>query len=269
MFRYGVADEKVRSDEELRAFFGAKHLMRLDQSWSEGLVAFLTLLPVRGLLLVIFLIGLFIEMTHPGAFMPGAIAVVALVGLVAPPLLIDLANWWQGAAILVGIVLIALEIFVFPGFGVPGVLGLLLVLGGLVGVFVPQGVTFPGTPLQERGLAAGAVTVLLSMMTAGVGMYFIARHFGSIPILGRLVLKDGPAEESSSDEMLLAMAETQGDVKVGTVGVAITPLRPAGRVDLDGRVVDVVAGIGFIPSGARVCVTGVSEFRITVEPYGA
>src|SRR4030095_1628705 len=89
---FGLLAGTVNNDEELKAFFGAKHLVRLDQSWSEGLVSFLTRRPLRGVLLAIFLLALFVEMTHPGVMLPGAIAFVAMIGLLAPPLLIDLAS---------------------------------------------------------------------------------------------------------------------------------------------------------------------------------
>ncbi len=270
LLRYDFANETVRNDAELSAYFGAKHLLRMNQSWSEGLVAFLTLLPVRGVLLVVFLLGLFIEMTHPGVVLPGAIALLALVGLLAPPLLIDLANWWEVAAILGGIVLILLEIFVIPGFGVVGVAGVLLLLGGLIGTFVPEGSMFPDTPARERGLVYGAVTMLLSFVTAGALMYVVARNFGSIPLLNRLVLADPtPPDEQPGDELLRAMSEVQGPVRVGMRGVAVTPLRPAGRVQLSGegeeRIVDVISEFGFLDAGERVRVVSVSEFRIGVE----
>jgi membrane-bound serine protease (ClpP class) len=265
MLRYGLAEDIVRNDQELLARFGAKQILRLDASWSEGLVGFLTMLPVRGLLVVVFLLGLFIEMTHPGAALPGAIAIVALVGLLAPPLLINLANWWEVAAILAGIVLVVLELFVIPGFGVPGVLGILLILGGLIGTFVPEGAYFDGSAQREAGLTYGAVTTLLSFITAGVLMYFAAKHFGSLPVLNRLMLKDTTPDDESSEPMLGAMDTGAGELTVGMVGRAVTPLRPSGRVEIDGRIVDVVAEAGLIPAGAQVRVTSVGEFRIGVD----
>ena len=264
--RYGFATDVVRNDEELKAHFGAKHLLRLNQSWSEGMVAVLTWFPVRGLLIVVFLIALFIEMTHPGLIAPGAIAAGALIALLAPPLLINMANWWEIAAILAGIVLIALEIFVIPGFGVAGVLGLLLLFGGLIGTFVPQGTLFPDSTKTRNDLLYGVTTLVMSVATSGVGMYFISKHFKSLPFLNKLVLKDPVGEEIGPD-LLASMAETMGPVRRGMVGTAITPLRPAGRVEMGpgGRIIDVVAELGFIPAGAKVKITSVSDFRIGVE----
>jgi membrane-bound serine protease (ClpP class) len=206
-------------------------------------------------------------MTHPGLVAPGAIAALALVGLIAPPLLINMANWWEVAAILVGIVLIALEILVIPGFGVAGVLGLLLLFGGLIGTFVPHGSLFPDSPRARNDLLYGVATVVMSVVTSGVAMYFISKNFKSLPLFGKLVLKDPVGnDDDSGQDLLAAMAESTGPVKKGMVGTAITPLRPAGRVELGGgRIIDVVAELGFIPSGAAVKVTSVSEFRIGVE----
>jgi membrane-bound serine protease (ClpP class) len=62
------------------------------------------------------------------------------------------------------------------------------------------------------------------------------------------------------------MSLDAGAVKVGSPGVAITPLRPAGRVQLGDRVIDVVSEIGYIPAGAPVKVVNVTDFRIGVEP---
>lgn len=264
--RYGLATDVVRNDQELQAYFGAKHLLRMNQSWSEGMVAVLTWFPVRGLLIVVFLIALFIEMTHPGLIAPGAIAAGALIALLAPPLLINMANWWEIAAILAGIVLIALEIFVIPGFGVAGVLGMLLLFGGLIGTFVPQGTLFPDSTRARNDLLYGVTTLVMSVATSGVAMYFISKHFKSLPFLNKLVLKDPVGEEIGPD-LLASMAETLGPVRRGMIGTAITPLRPAGRVEMGpgGRIIDVVAELGFIPAGAKVKITSVSDFRIGVE----
>jgi membrane-bound serine protease (ClpP class) len=103
-------------------------------------------------------------------------------------------------------------------------------------------------------------------------MYFVARHFGSLPIVSRLVLKDGVVDDDG-DEMgdeLLAAAEPPlaTPMRVGMTGTALTPLRPVGRVEFGDRIVDVVAAGGYIPAGARVRIYKVSEFSIDVEPVG-
>jgi len=216
----------------------------------------------------VFLLALFIEMTHPGLILPGAIAAGALVGLLAPPMLINMASWWEVAAIASGLLLIVLEIFVIPGFGVFGLLGLVLLFGGIVGTFVPQGGLFPDSPGPRTDLLYGAVTLILAIGTSGVLMYFVSRHFASLPIFHRLVLKETVYDEDKAgDEMLAVMGEGTGKLRTGMVGTAMTPLRPAGRIELSGgRIIDVVSDTGYIASGTLVRVTGVSDFRVGVEP---
>lgn len=274
LHRYGLASETITNDEELKQFFGARNMIRLRPTWSEGLVTFLTWRPIQGLLVVVFLLALFIEMTSPGMGLPGTVAAVALLALLAPPLLINLASWWVAAAIVGGIAMLAVEFFLLPGMGVFGLVGLLMLFGGLLGLFIPDSAFFPDTPARQNDLLYGAATLLLALTTSGILMYFVARHFGSLPIVNRLVLKDPGALDDDADDLggseLLAAAEppAAGALTVGTTGVAITPLRPVGRVEFQDRIVDVSAVDGYIPAGARVRICKVSEFRIEVEPAG-
>ncbi len=257
----------IRNDADLLAYVQGKHIIRLDQSWSEGLVLVMTHWTVRAVLIIVFLIALFIEMTHAGAIVPGAIALVALAALIAPPMLIGMSGWWALAAILVGIVLLVLEVLVFPGFGVAGVLGLVLLFVGLVGTFLPRGGGFfPG--VGEGGTTAlhGATIVLLSMFSAGVGMFFVAKHFKSLPILGRLVLTDPGSTEESEGFLVEAMEGPQAGIKVGDTGIALTPMRPSGRVEIGDRVLDAVAEFGFIDAGSKVRVARRDGFSMGVEP---
>ena len=269
MRRFGLSTAIVDTDEQLRAYFGAKNMTRTDRSWSESLVAFLTMLPVRGVLIVVFLLALFIEMTSPGMVVPGGVALAALVALLAPPALIGMAGWWEIAAIGLGICLILIELLVLPGFGVFGVIGLVSLFGGLVGTFIPDGSggLFPGGAAQTNALY-GVATVVLATATAGVGVFFIAKHFGTIPFIGKLVLADGVARNDTGvedDELRLAGERHEGGVRVGSAGVAVTPLRPSGTIDVEGEVVDAVSESGFIEADERVTIVARRGFSWVVE----
>lgn len=261
---FGFATAAIRSDQELQAFLGAKHLARLDQSWSESLVNLMTHRIIRMVLVVIFLLSLFIAMTHPGVIVPELIALVSLVALLAPPMLVGMANWWEIAAIVCGIAMIFLEIFVIPGFGVVGILGLLLLFGGLLGTFVPGGGLFPASAAAQKDLLYGVASLLVAVFTSIAGMYYLSKHFGSLPVVSRLILKD-PAPVDSEAGLLAAMGHAEGDFAPGAEGLTITPLRPAGRVQIGERIVDVVAEMGYIAAGKRVRVVKSDEFRTVVE----
>jgi membrane-bound serine protease (ClpP class) len=255
----------IRSDADLMTFMGAQTIARADVSWSEGMAGFLNNFVVKGVLIVIFLIALFIEMTHPGTIIPGCTALLALVLLVGPSFLEGMSGWWTALAIVSGLVLLGIEAFVIPGFGVAGVLGMILLFAGLVGTFLPAGGGF-STPQGQSDMLWGATTVLLAGATAGFGMWMIAKHFGSLPVLGRLVLKN-PSADDESESILAAMdPDPDAEVMPGEIGTALTPLRPAGRVDMGDRVVDAISEFGFIPAGAKVRIVSASQMRIGVEP---
>lgn len=255
----------IRSDNDLRAFFQASKLTRYDRSWTDSVILVMTHTGVRILLIIIFLVATFVEITHPGAAAPGFIALLALAGLIAPPLLIGVATWWALAAIVLGIVLLIVEIFVTPGFGAAGIFGVLFLFLGLLGVFIPGpagGGLIPSGPEARAQLLYACLFVLIAMTTSAGIIAVLARYFGSVPGLNRLVLA---APGSSDDEIIYSPTADDDRPSVGDTGVAITPLRPAGRVEIDGRIIDAVAEFGIIDPGARVRVSSIDGPRVGVE----
>ena len=267
--RFGLTSATINSDDELKAFFGAKTLARTNQNWSEHMVRFLTSLPVRGLLIVLLLLGLFFEMVSPGTMVGGGVAVVALAALLAPPALIGMANWWEIVAIGLGLVFVLIEVLVIPGFGVFGVLGVLLLFGGLIGTFIPDGSGgLFGAGGSSGELFGALTTVILAVATASVGAYFISKHFGSLPLLNKLILGASSDEEDLPDSVLAAAAPLSPvmDVGPGDVGVAVTTLRPSGRVIVGGHGLNAVAKRGIIDANRPIRIVRFDGFDWVVEP---
>lgn len=266
--RYGLASAVVRDDVELRAFFGGQHVRRLEQNWSERAVRVLLHPVVRGVLIVVFVVGLFLEMSSPGLAAPGLAAGVSLVLFLAPSFLVGLANWWEIAAIVVGTGLLFVELFLLPGFGVFGVVGMVVLLGGLIGTFAgDSGGMFPDSPRERHDLLYGAVTVLLALASSGVAIWLLTRHLGSLPVLGRLVLQPRAEEPSAGDALLAAMGAGADTIGPGAVGRTITPLRPIGQAEFGDRIVDVASALGYIPAGREIRVVGRGDLgRLIVEP---
>lgn len=262
---YGLATTTIRDEQELKAYFGAQTLVRYDESWSEVTARFLMSFPVRALLIVIFLISLFIELAAPGIGVFGITAMVALLVLVGAPAMVGLAQWWGIAMVFLGLILIAVELFMLPGVGVAGLLGLLSLLIGMVGAFV----TGDLSSTQGRyELWASVTTVITSFFAAGVLIWLISRQLKTLPFLDRVVLRtELGATPASSTGMLETMGATTGQrvLQVGDVGVAHTSLRPNGRASIDDRLVDVQSVDGFIEKGTPVRVVSVGRFVIEVE----
>ena len=266
---YGLASAVISNDSDLLSHFGAASITRYDQSWSESMVRFLVSLPVRGVLIIIFLVCLFIEIAAPGIGVFGTVAAVALLVLIGAPTLAGMAQWWEVVLIVAGLALVLAELFLIPGTGLAGMAGVVSLLVGLVATFVS------GDLSSEQGQAqmwTGLVTTLLAIFIAGVGMWLISRQIYSFPVVNRLILHEelpaattaGQAEQSTS--LLEAMGgATPPRVRINDVGSAVTDLRPAGRANLGGRLLDVQSTGAYIPRGAAVRVIAVQGIVIEVE----
>lgn len=272
LVRFGLATEVVSDEAELKAFFGATQLRRLPKTPTERFVGFMTNPMVRGALIVLFLVCMFLELTSPGLTFPGIIAACALAGLLVPPALIDMASWWEIIAVLAGIVLIAAEVFVLPGFGICGVAGIILLFVGLIGTFVqPQSGVFPSSPQAMREVTWGVLTVIVAFTVAGVAGFFLWRSLPQLPMFKGLVLDERASTDGdSSDEggLLAAMASQAQPVNVGDEGVAVSPLRPIGRARFGDAIVEVQAdsrGTGFVQAGDRVRVVRIEGRVIGVD----
>jgi len=275
MERYGLLAERVNNEEQLRSFFGATTVRVLEPQWSESLVRVLTSRWMQGLLIVIFLISLFLEMTHPGLILPGTVAGLALLCLVGPPILIGAAGWWHVIAIVAGILLLLVEVLLLPGMLAPGLIGVLLLFGGLLAALMPGGARgmFPGESSSAAVLYPAAM-LAGSTLVAGIAIFFITKHLPSLPLFGRLVIQNdftgrtalaggntGAAGATATHELL-----SDGSLEIGAVGVATTPLRPAGKVMFGDRVVDVLSSEGFVAAGTRVRLIEAERMRLVVQP---
>lgn len=261
----GFSSGIVNNDAELLAFMGASTMDRANESWSEGLVRFMTSMPVRGLLIAIFLIAMFVELITPGSGIGGTVAVLTLIAMIAPPAMIGLAGWWEIIAIILGLLFLAIEAFVLPGFGVFGILGLISLFAGILWSFIPAGssLTSPGT---QQDLLGALVTVMLASFSAGVIIWLISRNLERLPVFDRFILSAVSGDsEAGHQSIFSAMSPETHTLRVGETGTATTDLRPAGQADINDKLLDVVAEFGYIEAGTPIRVTSVEAMRIVVD----
>ncbi len=273
---YGLATAVVANDEQLKSYFGASALRRYDGWWSESVARFLMRPGIRAVLLVIFVVCFLIELTSPGFGVFGTTAAVSMLIFIGAPWLAGLAQWWEIALILIGLVLVAVELFVLPGFGVPGLAGVLCLLVGVIGTFVGGDVR---SPAGQSQLLGGLVATFTAIAAAGVCTWLLFRQIEHLPLLRRLILRSevgspapgggggfapgGPG--SGSTGLLEAMGPAAPLIKAGDIGVAETDLRLVGRASFAGRLVDVESIGPYIERGTPVRVVRVGTFSIEVE----
>ncbi len=256
--RYGFAVARINTDDELLAHFGAKSLVRYDESWSEYLVRFLISWPVRGLLIVVTLLCFFIEMITPGVGAFGAVAAGALLLLIGAPALAGLAQWWEIMLIVIGFGLIALELLVVPGFGVAGVLGALCLLVGLVFSFVGGDLR---TPRAQNDLLIGFFAVLGAFALSLIGIGIVMRRMHTSPFFRKFVLERAVGD--ASQVAMVGFGTALPDV--GVIGIATTDLRPSGKIRIDDGVFDARTSGAWIARGSQIRVVGRDGLGLIVE----
>ncbi len=193
------------------------------------------------------------------------------------PLLAGYATWWEIVLILGGLAMIAFEIFVFPHSGLMVVGGVLMMVIGLVLTFVggePAGGShfFPRLPGTMTALKHGLAFVTAGLICSALLSAWLSRFLPRIPYFNRLVLTataGGGAATAASGGMVPAPKSTWPPV--GSVGRAVTPLKPGGSAEFpnatgtDSLIFSVVSESGFLDVGSPVIVREVGGGRVVVR----
>ncbi len=265
---YGFSKGVVTDEDGLCSRYDLATVFRIKRSWSEDLAYWLTSIYVRGFLMVIILLGAYVEFHTPGVGVPGLVALICLAIFVGAPYLTGLANVWEILCLAVGVILIALELFVIPGFGIAGISGLALVLVALLATFVPDEpgrslpLYIPAMPATLHGLKVALVTIVCSMVTSLIGMVMLSRFLPRLPLFKQLVpANPTPSEVQMNDPY-------RGLARVGDIGEAAGPLRPAGKARFGVALVDVVTQGEYLEPQTRVEVIERRGNHVVVRAVG-
>jgi membrane-bound serine protease (ClpP class) len=250
-----VADVRADSLEAVLAHLklGNAEIRRVSENWAEQLVRFLTHPILSSLLMTVGMLGIIIELRTPGFGVPGALGITSLGLFFWGHWLVRLAGWEEILLVAVGLLLLAVELFVIPGFGITGILGILAILAGLVLSLLGAGAT-------ATSVVSAAARVAVSLLIAVVAAVALLRVLPRLPFGRQLILDTGLtaltgwASPPESDRRWL-----------GKGGTTVSPLRPAGIADLDGERVDVVSQGEWIDAGSPIEVIRVEGNRIVVR----
>ncbi|MEM8606388.1 MAG: NfeD family protein [Myxococcota bacterium] len=254
--KLGIADGEAPDLDAVLADLTLKDpkVERVELNWGEEVARWLTEPTVSGLLLSVGMLGLMI------AFYTRSVGPFTVAGFCSLALffgghaVVHLVGWEEALLFLTGVALVVVEIFFVPGLGVPGVLGLVFVISALVLALI-------GMPLDvsfETGLLTEAMTrVMLSLL----GAFVLAL------VLGRLLTKSamGQALVLQEAETGFLSAPTASDM-VGRIGEALTDLRPAGKVTIDGQRHEATSEREFVARGAKIRVIGKDGPALVVRP---
>ncbi|RPJ15128.1 MAG: nodulation protein NfeD [Deltaproteobacteria bacterium] len=246
--------DTITSVLEQLSLAGAE-VKRASPNWAENIVRFLTHPILSSLLISIGMLGIIMEIRTPGLGMLGVLGIASLALFFWGHWLVHLAGWEELLLVGAGIALLVVEIFITPGFGVTGALGIVALLSGLSLSLFGAGVTWEFV-LRAVG------RVVVSLLLAIIGSLVMLRFLPRLPFGRRLILETellsgaGGGSAPENDRMWL-----------GKSGTALSPLRPAGSAEIEGERVDVVSVGEFIEPGVPIVVTHVDGNRIVVRRH--
>jgi membrane-bound serine protease (ClpP class) len=276
-YEYGIARAQVKDLTGALEFLAkrddvsfAGEPMVLETNWSEEMVRWLNNPAVMAVLVMLALLGVYVEFNTPGVGLPGLVAVICFVIIIGSKYLVGLANWVEVVLFGVGVMLLMVEIFVLPGFGIAGVLGIICILAGVFGMLVrnpPDRLPWPQSDFDWEIFTSGVLGLSLGFVGFIILAWLLGKYLPKVQFLSGLMLV--PTVAKQGDEVEVSMTTTPesktGSVNVGDTGVVVSTLRPAGRAEFGDAVVDVVAEGEFLEAGTNVKITEIYGNRVVVK----
>jgi len=233
-------------------------IIHIEETWSESLVRFIT--TIAPIMMMIGLAALYTEIKSPGFGVPGIIGICFLGLVFFSQYLVGMADYTEMLLLMTGIVLLGIELFVLPGFGIAGFAGILCMTIGMILALQDFVLPDPAFPWQAELLTRNIVQVLGAALAAFILSMLTFRYL--LPQLATVI--SGPYLGATLKDAHADSKEAQG-VQVGDNGVALSFLRPSGKADIDGTRSDVVTEAEFIEKGTPIIVSAIDGNRIIVS----
>lgn len=219
-------------------------IIQTNLTFTESLARLITHPIVVPILLSIAGLGLVVELYSPGFGVPGTMAITSLLLFLFGHLVAGLAGYETLILFIIGVILVILEFFLAGG--IAGALGAIAIIASII--------LAGGNPVYM------AYSVLIAIAVAISGMVILMKFFGKkLHLLNKMVLMDATDTESGY------VSNVNRVELLGKQGLAITPLRPSGTIELDGERIDVVSQGSYIDRGKHVTIVRVEGSRIVVR----
>ena len=254
--KYGIADTLLNNIDEVFAYFHLQDAEKVYQkaNWAEDVVRFLNNAIVSSILIMIGIFGLIAEIKSPGWGVPGTAGIIALALFFGSSYILQLASIIEILMFVVGLILLLLEIFVIPGFGIAGISGIILIIASLFLSLVGP------DPSLEPGIISRAIIQLsVALLFALILIFLLVRFLPKSNIFKKFILSE---EEKAHAGYT---SRTPLSELLGAEGISLTTLRPAGTAEFNGKRVDVVTESEYIEHGKPIIVTAVEGMRVVVR----
>jgi membrane-bound serine protease (ClpP class) len=265
-YRYGLSRCLANDREELLSSLGAREVLEESvPSASDSVISFLVSGPVQGVLILIGLIMIFLEMQSPGFGLPGTAAIVCFVLVFGASFLLGRVGSLEIILFMLGLGLLAVEIFLIPGFGFIGISGIALIAFSLI--LSMQDFIIPRFDWEWRLMGRNAMVVSVGLLAAITGIAVIALLGPKTKMFDRLTLKTQIDQTASEGGGWREDGGVESDYKrlLGRTGRAVTVLRPVGKAEIEGETFQVEADGSFVNPGGEVKVVKVHGNTINVR----
>ncbi|MDR0581974.1 MAG: nodulation protein NfeD [Prevotellaceae bacterium] len=248
----GYSEGKAESINEVLSLAGIApaEIKEYRPSWLDRIILFLMNPLLQGLLLMCIIGGIYFELQSPGIGFPLAVAVTATLLYFAPLYLEGLADYWELLLFVAGLVLVGLEIFVIPGFGVAGISGILLCIAGLALAMIDNNLFSAPERWDLSPLAQPLFIVSAGMFGGIAGGIYLSKKIYHTKMFGRIALKTDLSGTTGYVGVPAGL-----EALVGQMGRACTSLRPSGKIEVDGEMYDAIAEHGMIEKNTIVVIT--------------
>lgn len=244
----GMADYAAESYEDIYTVLEITPttMVEVEQTFVEKFSVFVTNPVVAGILIAIGLATIIIEILTSGFSGLGVIGISAFALYFAGHIILTSVGWVALLLFFLGIILIIVEAFVVPGFGITGIAGIAGILGSI----------FLVAPTPEYAILSLLIAIVLTTIVLVISL----KHMKTRKIWKKLILNQRTDTESG-----YTVPNVDNKDLLGKEGVTITPLRPAGAIELDGERIDVVTEGDFLAAGISVRIVGMDGTRIIVR----
>lgn len=226
-------------------------------TFTDKFMGFLASAAVRAILITLILGGIYWEMHTPGMGFAAAVAVVAAALFFLPMFVGGSLAPWVVILFVIGIVALALEVFVIPGFGIAGIIGIIAIVVSLGGAMIHSD-SVTGISLDSFKVAAITLGVAIGL-TALLAWFLTSKY-----VPKRLQRAGTLTQELKNKDGFIGVDMTPAMI-VGKTGHTLTDLRPAGKVKIEGVTYDATSTGEFIPSHSDVIVVRYEAAQVYVE----
>jgi membrane-bound serine protease (ClpP class) len=247
--------------------------MVLKTNWSEEMVRWLNRPEVMAVLVMLAMLGVYIEFNTPGVGLPGLAAVICFTIIIGSKYLVGLANWVEVALFVLGILLLLIEFLVLPGFGIAGFSGIVCIFAGLFGMLIknpPDKLPWPQDAVAWSDFTWGVVGLSVGFVGFIVLAWVLSKYLPRIQFLSGLILAPSvPRQDGEIPVSMTTPTESKTlSVNLGDAGEVVSILRPTGKAKFGDAIVDVVAEAEFLDKGTKVEIIEIHGNRVVVKAVG-